>query len=61
MTGSNILSTLSSIIQQIWDWLIGMANTLLTSDTFLFIFVFGVAVSIVMLLFKIMRKLMWGA
>ena len=61
MTGSTILTTLSSIIQQIWEWLIGMANTLLTSETFLFIFVFGVAVSIVMLLFKIMRKLMWGA
>lgn len=61
MAGTDILSTLSSIIQQIWNWLIGMANTLLTSDTFLFIFVFGVAVSIVMLLFKIMRKLMWGA
>ena len=61
MTGQSILSTLSTIITTIWDWLLGMAETLLTSDTFLFIFVFGVAVSIVMLLFKIMRKLMWGA
>lgn len=61
MTGTAIFNAISTCLTNIWRWIVEEANVLLSSDSFLYLFVFGVAVSVTMLVFKIIRKLMWGA
>ena len=61
MTGVSIFSAISTCLQYIWQWILDEATALLSSESFLYLFVFGVAVSVTMLVFKIIRKLMWGA
>ena len=61
ITGQGIFTAIAETLQYLWSWIIDEANTLLSSSAFLYLFVFGVAVSVTMLVFKIIRKLMWGA
>ena len=61
ITGQGIFTAIAESLQYLWSWIIDEANTLLSSSAFLYLFVFGVAVSVTMLVFKIIRKLMWGA
>ena len=61
ITGQGIFTAIAETLQYLWSWIIDEAGTLLSSTAFLYLFVFGVAVSVTMLVFKIIRKLMWGA
>ncbi len=60
MEGQTFLTTLTSILTWIWTNMISQVKYLLSSDTFVYMFLFGVGISFTMVVFKILRKLMWG-
>ena len=61
MEGSTFLTTLTTILGWIWQNLVNEVQALLSSETFVYLFLFGVGISFTMVVFKILRRLMWGA
>lgn len=61
MEGQTFLTTLGNILTWIWGSIVTQVQTLLSSDTFVYLFLFGVGISFTMVVFKILRRLMWGA
>lgn len=56
------LDTLKTIVQWIITEIMTVVNGLIASDGFLLpLFLFGIGISFVMVVFKIIRKITWGA
>ena len=45
LTGNGIFLAIQETLNVLWNWIIAEADTLLSSEAFLYLFVFGVAVS----------------
>lgn len=55
------LSALGDVITWIVGQILGITTNLLSSDTFRYLFVLGIGISLIMVTFKIIRKITWGA